>query len=121
MRFALFILGLCFQFYKQFVDLAHLGLLKSTSASWFTFSSKFTLLFLAVESALLEGCFLVTIFSLREFTCWSFFDFAVKPFCASLVEFRQCSYQSLLCFLTYRADVILKFLIGRNVGPHIVS
>ena len=33
----------------------------STSASWFTFSSEFTLLFLATESALL--CFLVTIFS----------------------------------------------------------
>ena len=68
-------------------------LVLSPSASWLTFSSELTLLFLAAESALLEGCqFLVTIFSVRDFACWSFVIL-------SLVEFHLCSYESLLAFL----------------------
>ena len=77
------------------------------------------MLFPAVESALLEVCFLVTIFLLRDFTCWSFLISLLSIPARLWWNFTNAP--SLLCFLTYRADVILKFLIGRNIGPHIVS
>ena len=38
-----------------------------------------------------------------------------------MVIFHQHSYESLFCFLSDRAYLVLKGLIGRNIGPCVIS
>lgn len=69
------------------------------------------MLFLAAESALLlDGCFLVTFLPLRDFDCWSLVRDLFLFFL--FVEFHQRFYKS----LTYQADAVFKFLIGRDIS-----